>query len=118
MGEGVGGPGQVPGPGGAAAGWPRRAAEWAACAGENRMAAYMLIRQANIATLTDDHAAVVQLAAAARRSPGPAEPRLTALALQHQARGHARLPEFRQCVAPLDQAAESLHDSAAVTDPP
>jgi hypothetical protein len=46
------------------------------------MAAYMLIRQASIATLTDDHAAVIQLAAAARRAPGPTEPKLTTLALQ------------------------------------
>jgi hypothetical protein len=95
----------------AAASWSRRAAEWAACAGDNRMAAYMLIRQANIATLTDDRAAVVQLAAAARRAPGSAESRLTALALQQQARGHARLAEFRECFALLDQAAESLRDN-------
>src|SRR5580658_5111883 len=101
----------------AAASWSRRAAEWAACAGDNRMAAYMLIRQANIATLTDDRAAVVQPAAAARRAPGPAESRLTALALQQQARGHARLAEFRECFALLDQAAESLRDNPAVSDP-
>lgn len=101
----------------AAVGWSRRAAEWAACAGDSRMAAYLLIRQANIATLTDDHAAVIQLAAAARRAPGPAEPKLTALALQQQVRGHARLAEFRDCFSLLDQAAETLRDNPVVSDP-
>jgi hypothetical protein len=101
----------------AAAGWSRRAAEWAHCAGDTRMAAYMLIRQANIATLTDDHAAVVQLAAAARREPGPLEPKLTALALQQQARGHARLREFRTCFTLLERAAGILGDHPAVSDP-
>jgi hypothetical protein len=101
----------------AAASWSRRAAEWAHCAGDTQMAAYMLIRQSNIATMTDDHTAVVHLAAAARRMPGPAEPKLTALALQQQARGHARLGEFRTCFALLDQAAETLRDHPAVSDP-
>lgn len=100
----------------AAASWSRRAAEWAQCGGDTQMAAYMLIRQANIATLTDDQAAVVQLAAAARRTPGPIEPKLTALALQQQARGHARLGEFRICFAQLDQAAGILRDNPAVID--
>ena len=101
----------------AAAGWFRRAAEWAHCAGDTRMAAYMLIRQASIATLTDDHAAVIQLAAAARRAPGPTEPKLTTLALQQQAHGHARLGEFRICFSLQDQAAENLRDHPAVSDP-
>ena len=34
------------------------------------MVAYMLVRRSNIAVLSGDHAAVVQLAAAARRTPG------------------------------------------------
>jgi hypothetical protein len=41
------------------------------------MAAYMLIRQSNIATLTDDHTAVIHLAAAAHTTAGPIEPKLT-----------------------------------------
>jgi hypothetical protein len=52
----------------AAASWSRQAAEWAQCAGDWNMAAYMLVRQANIAVLSDDHVAVVQLAGAARRA--------------------------------------------------
>src|SRR5581483_7189087 len=42
----------------AAANWSRQAGEWAQCAGDVNMAAYMLIRQANIAALADDHAGV------------------------------------------------------------
>ncbi|MGD0605663.1 MAG: helix-turn-helix transcriptional regulator [Streptosporangiaceae bacterium] len=100
----------------AAASWSRRAGEWAQCAGDVNMAAYMLIRQANIAALAGDHAGVVQLAAAARRTPGPIEPKLTALALQQQARGHARLGEHRDCFTLLDQAAETLREHPDVTD--
>jgi Helix-turn-helix domain len=102
---------------GAAANWSRRAAEWAVCAGDKPMAAYMLIRQSNITTMTDDHTAVVQLAAAGRRVAGAAEPKLTALALQQEARGHARLGEFRTCFTLLDQAAATLRDHPAVDHP-
>jgi transcriptional regulator with XRE-family HTH domain len=101
----------------AAAAWSRRAAEWAQCAGDANLSAYMLVRQANIAALAGDHAAVVQLAAAARRTPGPVDPKLTALALQQQARGHARLGEHRDCHALLDQAAATLTAHPGVTIP-
>jgi transcriptional regulator with XRE-family HTH domain len=101
----------------AAAAWSRRAAEWAQCAGDANMAAYMLVRQSNIAVLTGDHAAVVQLAAAARRTPGPVDPKLIALALQQQARGHARLGEHPECFALLDQAASTLSQHPDVTIP-
>lgn len=93
---------------GAAARWTRRAAEWAQCADDTQMAAYMLIRQSNIACLTDDHHSVVQLAAAARRTPGHTDPKLTALASQQEARGHALLGEFGTCFALLDEAAGIL----------
>jgi transcriptional regulator with XRE-family HTH domain len=101
----------------AAASWSRRAAEWAQCAGDANMTAYMLVRQANIAVLEGDHAAVVQLAAAARRTPGPVDPKLTALALQQQARGHARLGDQRDCLALLDQATDTLTRHPRVTTP-
>jgi hypothetical protein len=65
---------------------------------------------ANIAALADDHVGVVQLAAAARRIPGPIDPKLTALALQQQARGHVRLGEHRDCFTLLDQAADTLRE--------
>ncbi len=100
----------------AAANWSRQAGEWAHCAGDVNMAAYMLIRQANIAALADDHAGVVQLAAAARRIPGPVDPKLIALALQQQARGHVRLGEHHDCFTLLDRAAGTLHEHPHVTD--
>ncbi len=77
--------------------------------------AYMLIRQANIAALADDHADVVQLAAA-RRIPGPLDPKLIALALQQQARSRVRLGEHRDCFTLLDQAADTLREHPDVTD--
>lgn len=98
-----------------ASSWSRRAAEWAHCAGDANMAAYMLVRQANIAVLAGDYAAVVQLAAAARRTPGEVDPKLLALALQQQARGHARLGENRMCFTLLDQAAGILGQHPDVT---
>jgi transcriptional regulator with XRE-family HTH domain/tetratricopeptide (TPR) repeat protein len=101
----------------AAAGWSRRAGEWAQCAGDANLAAYMLVRQANIAVLTGDHTAVVQLAAAARREPGRIDPKLAALALQQQARGHARLAEFSESFTLLDQAAATLTAHPDVTHP-
>ena len=99
----------------AASDWSRRAAEWAQCAGDATMAAYMLVRQSNIAVLAQDYPGVVQLAAAARRTPGEIDPKLLALALQQQARGHARLGEDRECLALLDQAAGILSRHPAVS---
>jgi hypothetical protein len=52
-----------------------------AVTGDTNMTAYLLVRQANIAALADDTAGIVQLAAAARRTPGAIDPKLTALAL-------------------------------------
>ncbi|WP_440082284.1 helix-turn-helix domain-containing protein [Streptosporangium sp. LJ11] len=97
--------------------WSRLAAEWAQCAGDLQMAAYLLVRESNIACLTDDPAAVVQLATAARRSPGPLDPKLRALAGQQQARGHAMLGEYDRCFALLDEAADLLNDHPHVSDP-
>ncbi|WP_327109257.1 helix-turn-helix domain-containing protein [Nonomuraea glycinis] len=97
--------------------WTRRAAEWAACAGDTQMAAYLLVRQSNIAVATEDYAAVVQLAAAARRHSAELDPKLAALAAQQQARGLAMLGRHRQAFDLLDQAADLLRDHPHVTHP-
>jgi len=97
--------------------WTRRAAEWAACAGDAQMAAYLLVRQSNIAIATEDYAAVVQLAAAARRHPARLDPKLDALAAQQQARGLAMLGRHRHAFDLLDQAAELLREHPHVTHP-
>lgn len=101
----------------AAADWSRRAAEWAQCAGDPNMVSYMLVRQANIAAMSDDHMAVVQLAAAARRVHGPVDPKLDALACQQEARGHARIGDQRGCFSLLDQAVETLRQHPEVSEP-
>lgn len=100
----------------AAAHWSRRATEWAHCAGDEQMVAYMLIRQSNIACLTDDHAAVVQLAAAAQKVSGT-DPKLTALANQQEARGHALMGDFGPCFSRLDTAATLLREHPKVSHP-
>jgi hypothetical protein len=51
------------------------------------------------------------------RTPGPVDPKLTALALQQQARGHARLGEHRDCYALLDKAVGTLDGHPDVTVP-
>lgn len=101
----------------AAAQWSRRAAEWAYVAGDDQMAAYMMVRQSNIACLTDDHAAVVQYAASARRRPDGLEPKLLALAAQQQARGLAMRGEHSEAFALLDEAAETLRDHPGISHP-
>ena len=97
--------------------WTRRAAEWAACAGDTQMAAYLLVRQSNIAVATEDYAAVVQLAAAARRHSTELDPKLAALAAQQQARGLAMLGRHRPAFGLLDRAADLLRDHPHVTHP-
>ena len=101
---------------GAAAHWSRRATEWAHCAGDEQMVAYMLIRQSNISCLTDDHTAVVQLAAAAKKVSGT-DPKLTALANQQEARGHALLGDFGPCFSRLEAAADLLREHPKVSSP-
>src|SRR5690606_538934 len=71
--------------------WSDRATEWAQAVGDYQMVAYLLVRQSNIALLNDDATTVVELAAAARRVPGPISPKLVALGSQQEARGWALL---------------------------
>jgi transcriptional regulator with XRE-family HTH domain len=99
----------------AAMDWTRRAADWAHCAGDKDLAAYMLIRQSNIACLGDDPSQVVQYANAARETPD-ADPKLVALAGQQQARGHALLGEHDECRALLDASWTLLDDHPEVRD--
>lgn len=69
------------------------------------MVAYLLVRKSNVALLDDDAPTVIELAAAARKVPGPVSPKLVALASQQEARGwalHGDVDHFR---ADLDTAA-------------
>jgi hypothetical protein len=89
--------------------WSDRAAQWAQAVGDYQMVAYMLVRKSNIALL-DDAVNVVDLAAAARKVPGPVSPKLHALAAQQEARGWALAGEADQFQHRLDTAANLLRE--------
>jgi hypothetical protein len=93
---------------GAAMYWSDRAAEWAQAVGDYQMVAYLLVRKSNIALLDDDATSVIELAAAARKVPGPVSPKLVALASQQEARGWALHGDADHFRADLDTAAELL----------
>ncbi|MFD0593035.1 hypothetical protein ACFQZ4_11185 [Catellatospora coxensis] len=66
------------------------------------------MRRSNIALLDADAVDVIELASAARRTPGPISPKLAALAAQQEARGwalHAKPDRFRRLI---DSAADLL----------
>jgi hypothetical protein len=84
----------------AATWWSDRASGWAQAAGDHLLAAYLLIRKANIAQL--DHS-IVDLAAA-QHSPGVHSTRLGALATQQHARGRALLGDTDAVARHLDHA--------------
>jgi hypothetical protein len=88
--------------------WSDRATQWAQAVGDYQMVAYMLVRKSNIALLGDDAGSVVDLAAAARKVPGPVSPKLHALAAQQEARGWALIGEAGQFQHRLDTAANLL----------
>ncbi|MEJ3745547.1 helix-turn-helix transcriptional regulator [Actinomycetes bacterium KLBMP 9797] len=88
--------------------WSDRASQWAQAVGDYQMVAYMLVRKSNIALLDDDAVTVIELAAAARRVPGPASPKLVALARQQEARGWALRGDVDHFRADLDTAADLL----------
>ncbi|MEV4415520.1 helix-turn-helix transcriptional regulator [Catellatospora sp. NPDC049609] len=88
--------------------WTDRATRCAQAIGDYELVSYLLVRRSNIALLGDDARDVIELAAAARRVPGPVSPTLLALAAQQEARGwamHADADQFRRL---LDTAANLL----------
>jgi hypothetical protein len=88
--------------------WSDRATQWAQAVGDYQMVAYMLVRKSNIALLYDDAADVIELAAAARKVPGPISPKLVALASQQEARGWALHGDVDHFLTDLDTAANLL----------
>jgi transcriptional regulator with XRE-family HTH domain len=88
--------------------WSDRASQWAQAVGDYQMVAYMLIRKSNIALADADPVNVVDLAAAARKVPGPVSPKLHALAAQQEARGWALCRDADTFQDRLDLAAELL----------
>lgn len=90
--------------------WSDRATQCAQAVGDYQMVAYMLVRKSNIALLDNDAVNVVDLAAAARKVPGPVSPKLHALAAQQEARGWALAGEADQFRHHLDTAANLLRE--------
>ncbi|MFV2109316.1 XRE family transcriptional regulator [Micromonospora sp. LOL_015] len=90
--------------------WSHRASEWAQAVGDYQMVAYMLIRKSNIALADADPVGVVDLAAAARKVPGPVSPKLHALAAQQEARGWALCRDADTFQDRLGLAAELLRE--------
>ncbi|MEU7819202.1 helix-turn-helix transcriptional regulator [Catellatospora sp. NPDC049133] len=90
--------------------WTDQAGQRAQAIGDHQLTAYLLVRRSNIALLDDDAVDVIELASAARRTPGPISPKLAALAAQQEARGwalHAKPDRFRRLI---DSAADLLLD--------
>jgi len=85
--------------------WSDRASQWAQAVGDYQMVSYMLVRKSNIAVLD-----VVELAAAARKVPGPISPKLLALANQQEARGWALHGDAGHFQTNLDTAANLLRE--------
>jgi transcriptional regulator with XRE-family HTH domain len=88
--------------------WSDRATQYAQAVGDYQMVAYMLVRKSNIALLDDDMINVIDLAAAARKVPGPISPKLVALASQQEARGWALHGDADHFRTNIDTAAEML----------
>lgn len=88
--------------------WSDRATQWAQCAGDDQMVAYLLVRKSNIASLADDTNTVIELATAAQDAPGDIDPKIIALAAQQEARGWAMISDADRCNRKLDTAAQLL----------
>jgi transcriptional regulator with XRE-family HTH domain len=96
--------------------WSDRASQWAQTVGDYQMVAYLLIRKSNIALADADPVNVVDLAAAARKVPGPVSPKLHALAAQQEARGWALHRDADTFQDRLDVAAELLREHSDDVD--
>lgn len=96
--------------------WTNYASQWAQAIGDYQMVAYMLVRKSNIALLDGDTFDVIDLAAAARKVPGPVSPKLHALAAQQEARGWVLHRDASQFQHRLDIAASLLRDHPGDVD--
>jgi transcriptional regulator with XRE-family HTH domain len=102
----------------AAGWWTDRATELAGAAGDGDLAAYTLIRQAEIMLYRDDAHQTIALARAAQSHLGTA-PRVRGLAAQREAQGHALAGDYDSCNRLLDRAATLLaaDQRESVTNP-
>jgi transcriptional regulator with XRE-family HTH domain len=87
--------------------WTYSATELATAAGDADLAAYTLVRRAEIALYRDDAAGTIALAQQAQGSPGTAA-RVRGLAAQREAQGHAIAGDYDRCRHLLDRSAALL----------
>ncbi|MEU5251157.1 helix-turn-helix domain-containing protein [Streptomyces longwoodensis] len=93
--------------------WTAQAAQLAAACGDQEMAAYTLLRRAELALYAGDAQATVDLAEAAGRQAHGL--RTKELAAQREAQGYALMGSETQCLRALDRGAELV--DAARTQP-
>ncbi|MGX7761265.1 helix-turn-helix domain-containing protein [Streptomyces angustmyceticus] len=84
--------------------WTEQAVQLAADSGDDELAAYALVRRAELALYTGDSVATVQLARRAAQQARSA--RIRGLAAQREAQGHALVGDRDACRRALDRGAE------------
>jgi len=84
--------------------WTEQAVQLAADSGDHELAAYALVRRAELALYTGDSMATVQLARRAAQQARSA--RIRGLAAQREAQGHALVGDRDACRRALDRGAE------------
>jgi tetratricopeptide (TPR) repeat protein len=94
--------------------WTGRSMEWALEAGDRQMMSWVLYRRGEHAAADGDAAAVVGLAAAARREGGDLPGPMLAAIFQQEAHAHALDGAEAACLAALDEA---LGRAASSDDP-
>jgi transcriptional regulator with XRE-family HTH domain len=97
--------------------WTAKAVDLAHAAGDDELAAYALVRRANITLYRDDAVATIELARLAREQPGISA-RVQGLAAQREAQGHALNGDYDACARALDAAADLLDRPAAPSEEP
>lgn len=88
-----------------AAAWCNRALEWAQAAGDDRMAAFVMMRRAAQSISAREGAYAVRLASAAQRYRSPETTRVRAIAALTEAHGHAITGDAGEADRALDAAA-------------
>ncbi|MFD5481111.1 helix-turn-helix domain-containing protein [Streptomyces hawaiiensis] len=94
--------------------WTEQAAHLAASCGDHEMAAYTLLRRAELALYQGDAQATVDLAEAAGRQAR--SPRTRELAAQREAQGYALMGSETQCRRALDRGTELVDAARTQTD--
>lgn len=90
--------------------WTEQAVQLAADGGDDELAAYALVRRAELALYTGDSVATVQLARRAGQQARSA--RIRGLAAQREAQGHALVGDRDACRRALDRGAELTSGAA------